>query len=90
MFSTPVLVDPNLYRRYNITEVPAVVFAEGVNFLEGQEGMGSEGLGHVSSVGKASIVYGDMALDAVLERINKETKSDSLKAYIAALRKGFY
>lgn len=86
-FATEVLIDPLLYSRYNIFKVPAVVFATGV-MPENIEM--SEGDEENAKIGPNTTVYGDAALDAVLETIAENTKSSSLDALVKKMRTGYY
>lgn len=89
-FIAEVQIDPALFTRYNVTEVPTIVFAKGVKQTYGIEGEGSEGLQNNYSVDKWWSISGDAAFDSMLERINREAESDTLDNFIAAIRKGFY
>lgn len=83
-------IDPTLFARYQVTEVPTVVFARGVKQLYGTEGEGSEGLAENYEVGQWWSLKGDAAIDFMLEKINREAKSPTLDQFIAALRSGFF
>ena len=87
MFSTGINIDPQLFRRYRIGRVPAIVYATSVNIIE--PGM-SEGLRETATVGQTYTVYGDASFDYLLEQINKKAKSKSLESMIAKLREGFF
>lgn len=66
-------VDPLLYRRYQIRQVPALVYVP--SFHETEPG-GSDGLGEASPY---YVLYGDASLAYGIERIQREAKSRSLK-----------
>ncbi|NKE70168.1 TrbC family F-type conjugative pilus assembly protein [Candidatus Manganitrophus noduliformans] len=66
-------VDPLLYRRYQIRQVPALVYLPS---LHETELGGSEGLGEASPY---YVLYGDASLAYGIERIQREAKSRSLK-----------
>lgn len=72
-------VDPLLYRRYQISRVPALVYVP--SFHETEPG-GSEGLGEASPY---YVLYGDASLAYGIERIQKEVKSHSLKRVLDKL-----
>ena len=86
IYGVNVEVDPLLFRRYGILQVPAVVYVPDIEVL----GPGSEGLGRNANVGKAYAFYGDAALSYSLKRINEEAKSASLTAVIKEFKHGFY
>ena len=86
LYGVNVEVDPLLFRRYGVLQVPAVVYAPDIEIL----GPGSEGLGRNANVGKAYAFYGDAALSYSLKRINEEAKSASLAAVIKEFKHGFY
>lgn len=83
-----VQVDPLLFARYQITQVPALVYSRDVSVAEGFGK--SEGLSSEVPVGQSWQVDGDAALDRLLEVVNREAKSSSVEQLILAMRKGFY
>jgi hypothetical protein len=83
-----VQVDPLLFARYQITQVPALVYARDGSVAEGFGK--SEGLSSEVPVGRSWQVDGDAALDRLLEVVNREAKSSSVEQLILAMRKGFY
>ena len=87
-FQANVQVDPLLFARYQITQVPALVYARNVSVAEGFGK--SEGLSEEVPVGQSYRADGDAALDRLLEVINREAKSRSVEQLVAAMRKGFY
>lgn len=88
MYQANVQVDPLLFARYHVTQVPAVVYARNVSVVEGFGK--SEGLTDEVPVGDAFLVEGDASLDRLLEVINREAKSKTVDGLVAAMRKGFY
>ena len=86
-YSAEVQIDPLLFRRYGIDKVPAIVYATGVDVMDIQ---GSEGIAENAKVNDFYVIYGDMALDYALERINEEVRSKNLEGIIKGLRAGFY
>ncbi len=75
MVNANVLVDPILFRRYGITQVPATVYARGVRVNIPDQSEGNEDV----SVGSFWTVYGDAALEFNLEKIRQVSGSESLK-----------
>ena len=86
LYGVNVEVDPLLFRRYGILQVPAAVYVPDIEVL----GPGSEGLGRNAKVGRSYAFYGDAALSYSLNRINEEAKSASLAAVIKEFEHGFY
>lgn len=87
-YQANVQVDPLLFARYHVTQVPAVVYARNVQTVEGFGK--SEGLTDEVPVGDAFLVEGDASLDRLLEVINREAKSKTVEGLVTAMRKGFY
>ncbi len=87
MFNANLEIDPLLFRRYRIIEVPAVVFASNVQVLNVG---GSEGMEGNASVQQFYVIKGDAALDYHLEAINRELHKSSLQGLVEVMRKGFY
>lgn len=85
-YSVEVQIDPLLFRRYDIKQVPALVYAEGVETLN----PGSEGIRENTSVERYYVIYGDASLDYLIERIQEEAKSANLEGLIHSIRGGFY
>jgi type-F conjugative transfer system pilin assembly protein TrbC len=83
-----VIIDPFLYGLYNITQVPAIVYARNVNALntEGSEGSLENLNGKPTSFG----ILGDVAFDYALQNINTTAKSSSLANVLAALQKNWF
>jgi len=73
-YNVNIVVDPLLYRRYAITNVPAVVYARGVNRSLPDESEGLPG----TTVASNTTVYGDASLEYILDLIRRETGSKSL------------
>jgi len=87
MFSANLEIDPLLFRRYRITEVPSVVYASNVQLFTPE---GSEGIEGNASVGQFYKVTGDAALDYHLETINSLVHEKSLEDLAELIRKGYY
>lgn len=79
MVNANVQVDPILFRRYGIGEVPATVYAKGVRVNNLDQSEGNDDV----SVGSFWTVYGDASLEYNLDRIRQESGSDSLKGLLA-------
>lgn len=79
-FKINFIVDPLLFRMYQVRQVPAVVYVPSVR--KGEPG-GSEGLGDTPPY---FAVYGDASLSYAIERIQQETKSLSLKNLLSKIQ----
>lgn len=86
-YLAPVLIDPLLFRRYGIEDVPAVVYAKGVRVMDSTV---SEGVKEGAETGDYYVLYGDAALEGALELIDREAKSRSLDCLVWKLRRGDY
>jgi type-F conjugative transfer system pilin assembly protein TrbC len=74
------MIDPLLFRKYRITQVPALVYVPRTNVIERDR---SEGL--TEAEGEFYVLYGDASLEYLLETLRRETKSRSLQKAAAAL-----
>ena len=79
MYPVNIIVDPLLFRRYEISHVPAVVHAKGVHPTMPEESEGLPG----TAVASNTTVYGDASLEYILDLIRRETGSKSLAALLA-------
>lgn len=74
------MIDPLLFRKYLITQVPALVYVPRTNVIERDR---SEGL--TEAEGEFYALYGDASLEYLLETLRRETKSRSLEKAVFAL-----
>jgi type-F conjugative transfer system pilin assembly protein TrbC len=86
-FAAGVNVDPLLFGRYGIKEVPAIVYARNVTVLDAEM---SEGMERNMKSGDYYTIHGDVALAYALERFRAETGSKALETLIRKLNAGFY
>ena len=86
-FRATVNIDPLLFRRYNVTAVPAIVYVRGLRLIDA--GL-SEGIRDNASVAEAYMVSGDVPLDYALDKIHSKSHSPQLEAVVKELRAGFY
>ena len=82
-----IIVDPMIFSRYGINEVPSFVYASGVSVIDFKM---SEGLEENVRVSNYYSVSGNAGLDYVLETFLSETKSKTIEDLLYALRKGYY
>ncbi len=86
-YASNVIVDPLLFRKYNVSQVPAIVYAPNVVLKDSGQSEGKEGNVSVSDF---FMLSGDVSLSFALNSIYKESKSDSLKKAHTVLESGFY
>jgi type-F conjugative transfer system pilin assembly protein TrbC len=86
-FAAGVNVDPLLFGRYGIKEVPAIVYARNVSVLDVEM---SEGMERNAKSGESYTIRGDVALTYALERFRAETGSKPMEALVRLLNTGFY
>lgn len=79
MVNANVLVDPILFRRYGVRQVPATVYANGVRVNIPEQSEGNDDV----AVSSFWTVYGDASLEYNLEQIRRESGSESLKRLLA-------
>lgn len=87
MMAGNLIVDPLLFRKYNVSQVPAIVYASNVILKDSGQ---SEGQESNVSVSESFTLSGDVPLSFALNSIYKEAKSDSLKKAQTILDSGFY
>jgi type-F conjugative transfer system pilin assembly protein TrbC len=81
------MIDPLLFRMYEIEVVPAIVYARNVSVADTAMSEGAEGN---AKVGDYYVLYGDVSLEYALELFHSETRSKSMERLLKAIRKGFY
>ena len=87
-YDAGIVIDPLLYRAYQIETVPAVAYVKGVSLIDPQM---SEGIGeNLAGLQEAYIVHGDVSLRYALEQIRRRTKSERVGALLRKLQGGFY
>jgi type-F conjugative transfer system pilin assembly protein TrbC len=86
-YAAGVNVDPLLFRRYGIREVPAIVYARNVSVLDAEM---SEGMERNVKSGDYYVIHGDVALGYALDRFRAETGSKALESLVRELNAGFY
>lgn len=82
-YAVDIDVDPLLFRRYQITKVPAVVYVPKVKRVD-DPGM-SEGLVKSFEVGEHYVVYGDASLSYVVDLIRLNARKQHLDRLARAL-----
>jgi type-F conjugative transfer system pilin assembly protein TrbC len=87
LYAANLQVDPLLFRRYDVRLVPTIVYARGVHRVDPAM---SEGVSDAAGVSEFYLVQGDVSLEYFLETIRRETRSTSVEAVLAALRRSYY
>ena len=70
-----LLIDPTLFKKYSITQVPAVVVQDNNHSSSGQNNSNS------------TVIYGDVTLDCALEKISNAVQNSTQKHLLEAVRK---
>jgi type-F conjugative transfer system pilin assembly protein TrbC len=83
-----IQIDPLLFSRFGIQQVPAVAYVRSVKMIDARQSMALEG--NLSQEIDAVVVYGDASLEYSLERIFDETGSPIIKKAVQTLRGDFY
>lgn len=76
--ATEILVDPIMFKKYNIRKVPAVVVQSGLDFFDYCHSKDKFAI-------EKTIVYGDSSLKYIISRYAEEDKRDSIKKYLGFL-----
>ena len=87
LYGVNVEVDPLLFRRYGVLQVPVVVYVPDIDVAVSGA---SEGVTQNAAVARSYAFYGDVPLAYALQKINEEAKSTSLAAVIKEFKHGFY
>lgn len=82
-FNAVIQVDPLVFSRFGLREVPAIVYARGVRAADPSM---SDGASENASVGEAFLLRGDVSLGYALETFRRETGEGRLEAMAARLR----
>lgn len=80
-------IDPLLFKRYQISSVPAFVYVEHIDVMDIDM---SEGEKENVSASNYYTVYGDASLEHIFDVLLKATKSPSIEGLLLTLKKGFY
>ncbi len=70
-----LLIDPTLFKKYSITQVPAVVVQDNNHSSSGQNNS------------NFTVIYGDVTLDCALEKISNAVQNSTQKHLLEAVRK---
>ena len=79
-------VNPKIFSKYNLTEVPVIIFVKNYNPYMEIQGNGNDD----KSNEEVYASYGDSNIKYVLEKINKDAKSNGLTKLIKNIQKGFF
>ena len=83
-FRAQIQIDPNLFRWFGITSVPAIVYAQNVNLIDPEQsaGLAQNVKGQVSGYK----LYGAVPLEYALDKFYQESKSSNLKRLLSESR----
>lgn len=81
-------VNPKIFEKYNLQNVPAVIFVK--NYDPYDEISGNTFIPNKENQEEAFVAYGDIGIEGVLRKINKKAKSKGLEKLIENLNKGFF
>ncbi len=88
LFRVSIVIDPLVFQKFYIQEVPALAFVRNINLIDPKQSMGLEG--NLSGEVEAVVVYGDVALASGLEHILKDTKDARIEQAVQKLQGDFY
>jgi len=77
-------IDPNLFKKFGIKEVPAIVYAQNVNLIDPEQSAGMDG--NVKGQISGYKLYGAVPIDYALDKFYQETKSNNLKRLLSQAR----
>ncbi len=80
-YNAPVIIDPLLFRRYGIEQVPAFVYIPSMSVKDGEMSEGMEGNTRAS---EPYVLHGDISLDAAVRLFAREKKSPGLEGLLKA------
>lgn len=83
-FSVRLEIDPNLFRRYNIQQVPAVVYVPSIRVSDDS---GGEGLSENAEVKRYYQIDGDASIEFLVTQIQEKSKSISLHRVVMRLQR---
>ncbi len=88
LFKVSIVIDPLVFQKFNIQEVPALAFVRNINLVDPKQSLGLAG--NLSGEVEAVVVCGDAALASGLEHIFKDTKDARIKQTVRKLQGDFY
>jgi hypothetical protein len=83
-------VNPKIFSKYSLKNVPAIVFVKNYNPYSEIQGNTQSGELNGLNTEEVYIAYGDSNIKYVLEKINKKAKSKGLSNLIKHLSKGYF
>lgn len=86
-YSFNIEINPKITRRFNIKQVPAVLFIKNYNPVVQEY---KDVIGSPDKDEFYWIAYGEASIDYALEQINKKAKSDGIKRLLKAMKKSYY
>jgi len=77
-------IDPNLFRKFGINQVPTIVYARNVNLIDPEQSAGIES--NVKGQISGYRLYGAVPIDYALDKFYQESKSNNLKYLLSRAR----
>ena len=87
-YTAQISIDPHLFPKYGIENVPAVAYVKGVNLVDAGRSEGEAE--NLNGTQNAYIVYGDVSVERGLEIISRETKNKRVNKLLEKVRKGVF
>ncbi len=87
MYAANLMVDPLLFRFYNVSQVPTIIYSSNVTLKDPVQSEGKQGNVSISDY---YALTGDTSLEYALQSFYKETNKNSLKQSLERIRAGFY
>jgi type-F conjugative transfer system pilin assembly protein TrbC len=84
VYQANIQIDPLVFRKFNIQQVPALAYVKKVNSIDTQNNTNS------SDEPEAVVIYGDVSLDYALDQIFAETGNPQIKKAVQKIRGDFY
>lgn len=81
-------IDPLIFRKFGVTEVPAFVYVRGVTLTYPDQSLGNGD--NLQPGSDHRILYGDVSFDYALEKFAEMTGESYLTAMVKKLRAGYY
>lgn len=87
-YRAQISIDPSLFPKYGIENVPAIAYVKGVSLVDAARSEGEAE--NLNGTQNAYIVYGDVSVERGLEIISRETKNKRVNKLLEKVRKGVF
>jgi len=88
VLNTRVEVDPLVFRLFNITAVPAILYVQNIHLADTGQSMGKDD--NLKEMPNATAIYGDIPFCYALEKIYEKTKKGNVNSLIKRLKNEKY